>query len=138
MGQLITTILGSSTVSAIFLAVFIIVQLILKKKLRTPSDRTAEVTTVMTFMKEGVADARADRITMENTMRDLREYVSRLEKEGRDSYALRVRLEDRITELERRVREKDERIAHLEEELRKYMQSPPPELEIAIPSPPTD
>lgn len=121
--DLLSLFVGGGTGVAIVTAISVITQLIFSKKLRTPADRTAEVTAVMTFFKEGIADSRADRIALEETTRDLREYVAKLEKEGRENYALRVRLEDRITDLERRIREKDERIQYLETELRKYTQT---------------
>lgn len=118
--DLLTLLLGGSVGVAIVTAISVITQVILNKKLRTPADRTAEVTTVLTFFKEGIADSRADRIALEETTKDLREYVSKLERNSREDYALRVKLEDRITDLERRIREKDERIAYLEAELIKY------------------
>lgn len=118
--DLLTLLLGGSVGVAIVTAISVITQVILNKKLRTPADRTAEVTTVLTFFKEGIADSRADRIALEETTKDLREYVSKLERNSREDYALRVKLEDRITDLERRIREKDERIEYLEAELIKY------------------
>lgn len=105
---------------AIVTAVSVIFQVVFNKKLRTPADRTAEVTAVLTFFKEGIADSRADRIALEETTRDLREYINKLEKNSRDDFALRVKLEERIADLERRIKEKDERILHLERELAKY------------------
>lgn len=118
--DLLSLLLTGGVGVAIVTAVNVITQLILNKKLKTPADRTAEVTAVLTFFKEGIADSRADRIALEDTTRDLREYVSRLEKNSREDFALRVKLEERIADLERRIREKDERIASLEAELIKY------------------
>jgi gas vesicle protein len=118
--DLLSVLLGGGVGVAIVSAVSIITQVVLNKKLRTPADRTAEVTAVLTFFKEGIADSRADRIALEETTKDLREYVAQLERDNRESYQLRVKLEDRITDLERRIREKEERIVYLEAELRKY------------------
>lgn len=118
--DLFSMFVGSGIGVAIVTAVGIITQVFLNKKLKTPADRTAEVTAVLTFFKEGIADSRADRIALEETTKDLREYVSRLEKNSREDFALRVKLEERIADLERRIKEKDERIAYLEQELRKY------------------
>lgn len=118
--DLISILLGGGVGVAIVTAASVITQVILNKKLRTPADRTAEVTAILTFFKEGIADSRADRTALEETTKDLRDYVAQLEREGRENYQLRVKLEDRITDLERRIREKDERIAYLEAELRKY------------------
>lgn len=118
--DLLSLLLGGGVGVAIVTAVSVITQLILNKKLKTPADRTAEVTAVLTFFKEGIADSRADRIALEETTKDLREYVSRLEKNSREDFALRVKLEERIADLERRIKEKEERIAYLEEELLKY------------------
>lgn len=118
--DLLSVFLGGGVGVAVVTAASVITQLVLSKKLKTPADRTAEVTAVLTFFKEGIADSRADRIALEDTIRDLREYISELEKKGRENYALRVKLEDRVTELERRIREKDERIVYLETELEKY------------------
>jgi chromosome segregation ATPase len=118
--DLLSVFLGGGVGVAVVAAVSIITQIVLNKKLRTPADRTAEVTAILTFFKEGIADSRADRTALEETTKDLREYVSQLEREGRESYQLRVKLEDRITDLERRIREKEERITYLEQELRKY------------------
>lgn len=118
--DLLSLLLGGGVGVAIVTAVSVITQLVLNKKLKTPADRTAEVTAVLTFFKEGIADSRADRIALEETTKDLREYVSKLEKNSREDFALRVKLEERIAELERRIKEKDERIIHLEEELVKY------------------
>lgn len=113
---------------ALVTAISVITQVILNKKLRTPADRTAEISTVLTFFKEGIADSRADRAALEATTKDLRSYVDQLEKNSREDFALRVQLEDRIHDLERRIREKDERILHLEAELHKYSGAiiPPP------------
>jgi len=118
--DLLSILLGGGVGVAVVAAASIITQVILNKKLRSPADRTAEVTAILTFFKEGIADSRADRTALEETTKDLREYVAQLEKDNRENYALRVKLEDRITDLERRIREKDERIAYLEEELQKY------------------
>lgn len=118
--DLLSLLLGSGIGGAIIGAVSVITQLVLNKKLKTPADRTAEVTAILTFFKEGIADSRADRTALEETTKDLREYVAQLEKAGRENYALRVKLEERITELERRITEKDIRISYLESELRKY------------------
>lgn len=120
--DLLSLVLGGGVGVAIVTAVSVITQVILNKKLRTPADRTAEVTAVLTFFKEGIADSRADRLALEETTKDLREYVAQLEREGRENYALRVKLEDRITNLERRILEKDLRIQYLETELLKYTQ----------------
>jgi chromosome segregation ATPase len=120
MMDLLSLVLGGGVGVAIVTAISIITQIILNKKLRTPADRTAEISTILTFFREGIADSRADRSALEETTKDLREYVKQLEKEGRENYALRIKLEERITELERRIREKDERIAYLEAELSKY------------------
>jgi len=120
--DLLSILLGGGVGVAIVTSVSVITQVILNKKLRTPADRTAEVTAVLTFFKEGIADSRADRQALEETTKDLRDYVAQLEREGRENYALRVKLEDRITDLERRIKEKDERIAYLEKELLKYTQ----------------
>lgn len=118
--DLLSILLGGGVGVAVVAAASIITQVILNKKLRSPADRTAEVTAILTFFKEGIADSRADRTALEETTKDLREYVAQLERDNRENYALRVKLEDRITDLERRIREKDERIAYLEEELQKY------------------
>jgi len=118
--DLLSLLLGGGVGVAIVTAVSVITQLVLNKKLKTPADRTAEVTAVLTFFKEGIADSRADRIALEETTKDLREYVSKLEKNSREDFALRVKLEERIADLERRIKEKDERIAYLEEELMRY------------------
>ena len=116
----LSLLLGGGVMTAFVTAVSVITQLILNKKLKTPADRTAEVTAVLTFFKEGIADSRADRIALEETTKDLREYVSRLEKNSREDFALRVKLEGRIADLERRIVEKDQRIAYLEKELVRY------------------
>lgn len=116
----LSLLLGGGVMTAFVTAVSVITQLILNKKLKTPADRTAEVTAVLTFFKEGIADSRADRIALEETTKDLREYVSRLEKNSREDFALRVKLEERIADLERRIVEKDQRIAYLEKELVRY------------------
>lgn len=118
--DVLSLILGGGIGSAVVAAISIITQTVINKKLRTPADRTAEVTAVLTFFKEGIADSRADRMALEETTKDLREYVSKLERNSREDYALRVKLEERIADLERRIREKDDRIAYLEAELRKY------------------
>lgn len=118
--DLLSLLLGGGVGVAIVTAVSVITQLVLNKKLKTPADRTAEVTAVLTFFKEGIADSRADRIALEETTKDLRDYVSRLEKNSREEFALRVKLEERIADLDRRIKEKDERIAYLQEELMKY------------------
>lgn len=118
--DLLSVLLGGGVGVAIVTAISVITQIVLNKKLRTPADRTAEVTAILTFFKEGIADSRADRTALEETTKDLRDYVSQLEKEGRENYQIRVKLEDRITDLERRIREKDDRIVYLEAELRKY------------------
>ena len=118
--DLLTILISAGVVSALISAVAVTTQVILNKKLRTPADRTAEVNTVLQFFKEGIADNRADRVAFEETTRDLREYITRLEKDSRDDFALRVKLEERIADLERRIREKDLRIAFLEQELRRY------------------
>jgi predicted RNase H-like nuclease (RuvC/YqgF family) len=120
--------------AAVISAVSVVTQVILNKKLRSPADRTSEVSTVLTFFKEGIADSRADRKALEETTRDLREYVASLEKNSREDFALRVKLEDRIADLERRIREKDERISHLEAELAKYATQVVPNLQQAVAS----
>lgn len=120
----ISFLLATGAVGAVVTAVSVIVQVILNKKLRTPADRTAEVNTVLQFFRDGIADSRADRIALEDTTKDLREYISKLEKNSREDYALRVQLEERVTDLERRIKEKDERIVFLERELQRYAQLP--------------
>jgi predicted RNase H-like nuclease (RuvC/YqgF family) len=121
--DLLSLLLGGGVGVAIVTAVSVITQLVLNKKLKTPADRTAEVTAVLTFFKEGIADSRADRIALEETTKDLRDYISRLEKNSREDFALRVKLEERIADLERRIKEKDDRIQYLEQELARYTQS---------------
>lgn len=116
----LSTFLSGGAGAAVVTAAYVILQLILNKKLKTPADKTAEVTTVLTFFREGIADSRADRIALEGTLSDLREYVSRLEKDSREDFAIRVKLEERIAELERRISEKDIRIVYLEQELSRY------------------
>lgn len=106
--------------AAVVSAVSVIVQVILNKKLRTPADKTSEITTILTFFKEGIADSRADRLALEGTVKDLREYIAKLESDSRESFSLRVKLEDRIADLERLIKHKDARIAYLEEELARY------------------
>lgn len=118
--DLLSVLLGGSVGVAIVTAASVITQVILNKKLRTPADRTAEVTAVLTFFKEGIADSRADRIALEETTKDLRAYVDTLEKNSREDFALRVKLEERIADLERRIREKDIRITELEAQLMMY------------------
>lgn len=118
--DLFSLLIGGGVGGAIITAISVLTQLVLNKKLKTPADRTAEVTAVLTFYREGIADSRADRVALEQTTNDLRSYISQLEREGRENYALRVSLEQRITDLERRISEKDARIQHLEYELRKY------------------
>lgn len=119
---------GGGILAAVITAVSVVTQVVLNKKLRTPADRTSEITTVLNFFKEGIADSRADRQALEETTKDLRDYISRLEKSSREDFALRVKLEDRIADLERRIREKDERIKHLEIELARYTKAVVPEL----------
>lgn len=118
--DLLTLLLGGGALTAVVTAVSVITQVVLNKKLRTPADRTAEVTAVLTFFKEGIADSRADRIALEETTKDLREYVARLERNSREEFALRVKLEERIADLERRIKEKDERIDQLQKQLEQY------------------
>lgn len=118
--DLVQFLTAGGILAAIISAISVVTQVVLNKKLRTPADRTSEISTVLSFFREGIADSRADRKALEETTRDLREYVSRLEKNSREDFALRVKLEDRIADLERRIREKDERIQHLEEELARY------------------
>lgn len=118
--DLLTLLLSTGAVSALIAAVSIVTQVVLNKKLRTPADRTAEVNTVLQFFKDGIADSREDRRALEETTKDLREYISRLERNSREDFALRVKLEERIADLERRIRDKDERIAFLENELTRY------------------
>ena len=118
--DLLTILISAGVLSALITAVSVVTQVVLNKKLRTPADRTAEVNTVLQFFKEGIADNRADRVAFEETTRDLREYINRLEKDSREDFALRVKLEERIADLERRIREKDLRIATLELELKRY------------------
>jgi len=118
----LSLLLGGGVGVAIVTAVSVITQLILSKKLKTPADRTAEVTAVLTFFKEGIADSRADRIALEETSKDLREYIAKLEKNSREDFALRVSLESRIAELEVRITEKDRRILALEQQLIEYTQ----------------
>lgn len=125
-------LISGGIMTALISAVSVITQVILNKKLQSPSDRTSEVNTVLTFFKEGIADSRADRKALEETTRDLREYVASLEKNSREDFALRVKLEDRIADLERRIREKDERISHLEAELQKYATQVVPGLQQAV------
>lgn len=127
--QLLT---AGGILAAVISAISVTTQVILNKKLRTPADRNSEISTVLTFFKEGIADSRADRKALEETTRDLREYVSTLEKNSREDFALRVKLEDRIADLERRIREKDERITHLEQELLKYSTQIVPGLQQAV------
>lgn len=127
--DLLTILLGGGVIAALITATSVITQVILNKKLRTPADRAAEVQTVLEFFKEGIADSRADRIALEATTKDLREYVSKLEKDSRTDYALRVNLENRITDLERRIIEKDLRIQTLEQELLRYRSTLPAGLE---------
>lgn len=130
--DLVQFLAGGGILAAVITAVSVVTQVILNKKLRTPADRTSEISAVLTFFKEGIADSRADRKALEETTRDLREYVAKLEKNSREDFALRVKLEDRIADLERRIKDKDERIQHLEEELAKYTHVVIPDLEPGI------
>lgn len=127
-------LVAGGILSAVISTISVITQVILNKKLRSPADRTSEISTVLTFFREGIADSRADRKALEETTRDLREYVATLEKNSREDFALRVKLEDRIADLERRIREKEERIAHLEAELLKYTTQVVPGLQQAVAS----
>lgn len=127
--DLLTILLGGGVIAALITATSVVTQVILNKKLRTPADRVAEVNTVLEFFQSGIADSRADRIALEATTKDLREYIDKLEKDSREDYALRVNLENRITDLERRILEKDMRIHVLEKELMRYRSTLPADLE---------
>ncbi len=119
--DLLTLILGGTATGSIITAVSLITRVVANKKLRTPGDRHAEVTTVLEFFKEGIADSRADRMALEETTKDLREYIAELEGKSREAFNLRVKLEERIAELESRIKEKERRILYLEMELRRYI-----------------
>lgn len=113
-------LLSGGAIAAVVTAISVIVQVILNKKLRTPADRTSEVTAVMNFYREGIADSRADRLALEATVKDLREYVASLESKSREDFSLRTKLEARVADLERRIQEKETRIHHLEDQLKVY------------------
>ena len=114
-------LLGAGGIMAgVITAASVITQVILNKKLRTPADRAAEISTILTFFKEGITDSRADRKALEATTQDLRTYVDQLERNSREDFALRVSLEARIYDLDMCIKGKEERIKNLEIELEKY------------------
>jgi septal ring factor EnvC (AmiA/AmiB activator) len=119
--DLLTILATGGILAAIISAISIITQVILNKKLRTPADKTTEFETILTFFKEGIKDSQEDRAALEQTIKDLRDYVGQLERESRESFQLRVKLEERIADLERRIAHKDARIKFLEEELARYV-----------------
>jgi septal ring factor EnvC (AmiA/AmiB activator) len=119
--DLLTILATGGILAAIISAISIITQVILNKKLRTPADKTTEFETILTFFKEGIKDSQEDRAALEQTIKDLRDYVGQLERESRESFQLTVKLEERIADLERRIAHKDARIKFLEEELARYV-----------------
>lgn len=110
----------SAIIVAIVTGAFLIAQVVLNKRLRTPADTQTELTNVFNILNGTIQDNRADKESNEKTISTLREYAEKLEKDSRDDQELIRNLYDQIHELERRNNEKDERIKKLEGELLKY------------------
>lgn len=101
---------GTGVGGLVLLGVFILIQLFLNKKLRTPSDRLADAQFSVSIWKDQLAETKADRKLLEETVTTMRGYVDKLETDGRNDQETINGLYRQIRALEDRNAEKDEKI----------------------------
>lgn len=101
---------GTGIGGLVLLGVFILIQLFLNKKLRTPSDRLADAQFSVSIWKDQLAEAKADRKLLEDTVGALRTYVDKLESDSRVDQETINGLYRQIRALEDRDSQKTEMI----------------------------
>jgi chromosome segregation ATPase len=97
--------------AALITGAYLLLQVLLNKRLRAPSDRLAEAQFSVKVYQDQVAEARADKALNEQTATTLREYVNKLEADSRSDQQLITELYKQIRALEERNDQKDRLIA---------------------------
>lgn len=110
----VTLLVSSSVTAAVVTGLFLIAQTLFNKRLRTPADKLAEAQFSVKVYQDQVAEARQDKALNDQTIATLREYASKLEADGREDQKLILDLYQQIGALERRNREKDDKIYDLQ------------------------
>lgn len=104
---------GSGVVGLIVLGLFILVQVVINKRLRTPSDRLAEAQFSVQVWKDQLAEAKEDRKVLSEAIEKLRVYTSTLESNARIDQAVISDLHRQMRALEDRGAVKDMKIREL-------------------------
>lgn len=118
--EFIQGLTGGGLAASAIGGLFIVVQLVMNKKLRTPADAQSETMNVFTILSKTIEDNRTDKATLEGTIKDLRSYAAKADEDARHDQELIRSLHTRIGELEDLIRKKDWRIDELEQELAKH------------------
>lgn len=104
------SLISTTVVASIIGALSVIVQVILNKRLRAPSDRLAEAQFSVKVYQDQVAEARLDKELNDKTIQTLRDYVSKLEVGSRADQQMITDLYKQIRALEDRNGQKDSQI----------------------------
>ena len=107
------SIISGAVGAAVIGGVFTIAQILLNKRLRTPSDRLAEAQFSVKVYQDQLAEARADKALNDDTIKTLREYAAKVEGDGREDQKLIIDLYRQIQALEQANHRKDEKIIQL-------------------------
>lgn len=114
---LFQSVISGTVVAAIVSGLFIIIQVLLNKRLRAPSDKLAEAQFSVKVYQDQVAEARLDKELNDKNIHALREYVHKLETDSRtdqqtitDLYKQIGALEIRNSQKERQIQEYQARI----------------------------
>lgn len=108
--SLVTGAVGAAVVAG----VFALIQLVVNKRLRTPSDRLAEAQFSVKVYQDQLLEARADKSLNDQTIATLREYAEKQEANGREDQKLVIDLYKQIQALEARNAQKDQKIQNLQ------------------------
>lgn len=118
--EFIQGLAGGGLAASVIGGLFVLLQILLNKKLRTPADAQSETMNVFTILSKTIEDNRTDKAALEGTIKDLRSYQVKADEDSRHDQELIRSLNARIGELEALIRKKDRRIDELEQELAKH------------------
>lgn len=113
-GQLFQGLIAGASSTAVIATVVGGVFALITKRTRTPELRLAEAQFSVKVYQDQLVEARADKELNDKTITTLREYVSKVEQDGREDQAIIRDLYEQIRLIEARNGEKDAKIRALQ------------------------
>lgn len=121
----IQLLVSGSIGGAIVTGVFVLVQIPLNKKLRTPGDRLASEQFAVQVIQERLEEANADRKVLTDTVNYLREDARKRDENDAEDFERELQrvqlirdLNKRISDLEQQIQKYESRLAALAEKVR--------------------